>query len=172
MHKHILTHTNTHTHTPVLQQPNNPDQSMRSAGGTGCCCSPGLFLRLCLRLSFVHVRRRCGRRGRSLVLDVRWRELVRLDCELVVGRRWLQVDGVVLRRHVGLQAVPRLPQVVFTVLSGQAPREGDEVYVSVLVDLLHLLPLYSHFPEAVAHPAQGRGEQNEQGNAQEVEDDV
>lgn len=71
-----------------------------------------------------------------------------------------------------LQAVARLPQVVFTVLSGQGPREGDEVYVSVLVDLLHLLPLYSHFPEAVAHPAQGRGEQNEQGNAQEVEEDA
>lgn len=73
---------------------------------------------------------------------------------------------------MGLQAVPRLPQVVFAVLSGQAPREGDKVNVSVLVDPLHLLPLCSHFPEVVAHPAQGRGEQNKQGDAQEVEEDA
>lgn len=73
---------------------------------------------------------------------------------------------------MGLQAVARLPQVVFAVLSGQAPREGDEVYVSVRVGLLRLLPLCSQFPEVVAHPAHGRGEQDEQRDAQEVEEDA
>lgn len=73
---------------------------------------------------------------------------------------------------MGLQVVVRLPQVVFAVLSGQAPREGDEVDVSVLVGLLHLLPLGSQFPEVVAHPAQGGGEQDEQRDAQEVEEDA
>lgn len=66
----------------------------------------------------------------------------------------------------------RLPQLVFAVLSGQVPREGDEVDVPVLLGLLHLHPLCSQFPEVVAHPAQGRGEQDEQRDAQEVEEDA
>lgn len=73
---------------------------------------------------------------------------------------------------MGLQAVARLPQLVFAVLSGQVPREGDEVDVSVGVGLLHLLPRGPQLPEVVANPAQGRGEQDEQRDAQEVEDDA
>lgn len=91
---------------------------------------------------------------------------------LVVGRRGLEVDGVVLRGHVGLQAVARLPQLVFAVLSGQAPREGDEVDVSVGVRLLHLLLLRPQLLEVVAHPAQRCHEQDEQRDAQEVEEDA
>lgn len=73
---------------------------------------------------------------------------------------------------MGLQAVARLAQLVLAVLSGQAPREGDEVNVSVAVGLLPLLPLRSQLPEVVAHPAQGRGEQDEQRDAKEVEEDA
>lgn len=73
---------------------------------------------------------------------------------------------------MGVQAVARLPQLVFAVLPGQAPGEGDEVDVPVGVGLLHLAPLRSQLPEVVADPAQGGGEQNEQRHAQEVEEDA
>lgn len=73
---------------------------------------------------------------------------------------------------MGLQAVARLPQLVFAVLPRQAPREGDEIDVPVGVGLLQLLPLRPQLPEVVANPAQRHGEQDEQRDAQEVEEDA